>query len=649
MDPVTAKLMSAAGAAADPVYVDDVFSTFLYEGTGADQTIANGIDLSGEGGMVWIKNRESSDDHYVFDTERGATKYIFTNSSQQEYDISTTLKSFTSTGFTLGLYDGVNRNNTGVCSWTFRKCPGFFDVVTYTGNGSHRDISHSLGSEPGSIWIKRTDSSESWVVYHRSLDSGGGSGATAHFAKLELESSGEQFGGTLLWSSSGGGEDHTASTFHVSSHSSVNANGGSFVAYIFAHNDQSFGDDGDEAIIKCGSYTGNGTSGSSVNNIDLGFEPQWVLIKKTSGSGNWLLFDTMRGFTTVGVLDEYLYANSSAAGADHQYGGPTATGFQVEGTDGDANGNGSSYIYMAIRRPHKPPEAGTDVFALDTSDNTRTNGMEFNAGFAVDWYFYASATGNGNRFFSHRLASGRELNINSSSNDSGATTSEMDSTDGCHNGSLADGGFIARMWKRAPGFCDVVDYLGNAIDRSVEHNLGVVPEMIIVKNRQAFKKWFVYHKEMTTTHAVYWNDNDAEFSTTVWYTDPVASVFYVSSGSDLNNSGDSHVALLFATLDGISKVGSYSGTGNDLNIDCGFTAGARFVMIKRIDGSGHWHQFDTEQGINSSDEPFLLLNGTTRTTGQDYIDPLNAGFTITSAAPDDINASGGTYIFLAIA
>ena len=639
MDPVTAKLMSAAGAAAEPVYVDDVFSIDLWVGnTVSPRKITNGIDLAGEGGMVWGKRRSVSSSHAIADTENGVNKNLFPDSNDALVDRGTgggSVTQFHSDGFSIGLASNlINVNGQTACSWTFRKSPGFFDIVTYTGTGSSgKTVSHSLGSSPGSIWVKRLDSADNWAVFHRSIGTSG---------IVELNNADATNPNSNIYTGV------SSTNFTLGSDGSVNSSGGSYVAYVFAHDDQSFGDGGDEAIIKCGSYTGTGSAGLSIN---VGFEPQWLLIKRTENSGDgWGIYDNMRGIVSGGD-DRILRANTSDSEDNVSFNALqlTSQGFNFEDNDTSINASSAEYIYIAIRRSHKPPEAGTDVFALDTSDNTRTNNMEFNAGFAVDWYFYASATGNGNRFFSHRLASGRELNINSSTNDSGATTSEMDSTTGCHNGSLADSGFIARMWKRAPGFCDVVNYTGNAIDRSVEHNLGVVPEMMIVKNRQAFKKWFVYHKEMTTTHAVYWNDNDAEFSTSVWYTDPVASVFYVSSGSDLNNSGDYHIALLFATLDGISKVGSYSGTGNDLNVDCGFTAGARFVMIKRIDGYGHWHQFDTEQGINSNDEPFLLLNGTTRTTGQDYIDPLNAGFTITSAAPDDINASGGTYIFLAIA
>ena len=105
------------------------------------------------------------------------------------------------------------------------KQAGFFDVVTYTGDGAtDRDIAHGLGSEPGMIIIKRTDSAESWIVYHRSAE-----GTGTYWSKLELESTGTEYGGTRLWGS-GTGEDHTSTTFHVSNSASVNASGGTFVA-----------------------------------------------------------------------------------------------------------------------------------------------------------------------------------------------------------------------------------------------------------------------------------------------------------------------------------------------------------------------------------------------------------------------------------
>ena len=107
---------------------------------------------------------------------------------------------------------------------------------------------------------------------------------------------------------------------------------------------------------------------------------------------------------------------------------------------------------------------------------------------------------------------------------------------------------------------------------------------------------------------------------------------------------------MFATLPGISKVGSYSGTGNAINVDCGFTSGARYILIKRKDAAGDWFVWDTARGIVSGNDPYKLLNtNAAEVTSTDYIDPLNSGFTVTSSAPAALNTSGGTYIFLAIA
>ena len=110
------------------------------------------------------------------------------------------------------------------------------------------------------------------------------------------------------------------------------------------------------------------------------------------------------------------------------------------------------------------------------------------------------------------------------------------------------------------------------------------------------------------------------------------------------------VAYLFATLAGVSKVGSYTGNGTTQTINCGFTAGARFVMIKRTDSTGDWYVWDSARGIVAGDDPYLLLNSTAaEVTNTDYVDTAASGFEISSTAPAAINANGGSFIFLAIA
>jgi hypothetical protein len=109
------------------------------------------------------------------------------------------------------------------------------------------------------------------------------------------------------------------------------------------------------------------------------------------------------------------------------------------------------------------------------------------------------------------------------------------------------------------------------------------------------------------------------------------------------------VAYLFATCPGVSKVGSYTGTSASQVINCGFTAGARFVLIKRTDSTGDWYVYDTARGMVSGTDPYLLLNNTAAEVNVNYVFTSSTGFTIQAAAPAAINASGGTFIFLAIA
>ena len=123
-------------------------------------------------------------------------------------------------------------------------------------------------------------------------------------------------------------------------------------------------------------------------------------------------------------------------------------------------------------------------------------------------------------------------------------------------------------------------------------------------------------------------------------------------GDDTRSNGSTFefVAFLFATCPGVSKVGSYTGTGTTKQIECGFTAGARFIMIKRTDSTGDWYVWNSASGISAGNDPYILWNSdAAEVTNTDYIDTYNAGFEISSTAPAAINDSGGSYIFLAIA
>jgi len=212
--------------------------------------------------------------------------------------------------------------------------------------------------------------------------------------------------------------------------------------------------------------------------------------------------------------------------------------------------------------------------------------------------------------------------------------------------------YINYLFDRAPGFMDVVCYTGTGANTTFNHNLGVVPEMIIVKDRSNARAWAVYSSALGNTKYLFLNATDAEATaSSVWNnTTPTSSVFTVGTAAFINNSTETYVAYLFATLAGISKVGSYTGTGTTQVINCGFTAGSRFVMIKRTDSTGDWYYWDSARGIVAGNDPYLLMNSAAaEVTSTDYIDTANSGFEISSTAPAAINANGGTFIFYAIA
>jgi hypothetical protein len=610
----------------------------------------------GQGGLVWFKNRSVGWEHSLFDTERGVQMMLQTPGTQGQYDRiasgdNDTLSHFNNNGFTVESLGAVNGNGNDMVSWTFRKAPGFFDVVTYTGTGSARTIAHNLGSVPGMIIVKViAGGSDDWFVYHRALGD----------QRIKLNKS-DGASATSVWNNTA----PTSSVFSVGTDGGVNGSGETYVAYIFAHDDAQFGTDGDESIINCGSYTGVGGVGPSLN---LGFEPQWVMIKNTSTGNmwsNWCVFDNMRGVATGGV-DVMLQANTSTQeGGSYTYATNNLVDFTATGLSIDADGsqetavnqNGDNFIYMAIRRSHKPSESGTEVFAIDYGNSSSSTPC-FDSGFPVDFAFkqptYASS-GNNPRAYSrlqgtqmlytpHNYAEGTEGNAT------------WDSMSGFYKG---DGSAaIAWMFKRAPGFMDVVAYSGTGSIANHSHNLTVIPEMMIVKCRNSSEHWRVYAAPVGATKALQLNSTSETNTADIYWNDtaPTSSVFTVGNYNGVNGSGNTYVNYLFATLPGISKVGSYTGTGSAINVDCGFTNGARFVLIKCTDYIFNpsvptdWFVWDTLRGIVSGNDPYLVLNTTAaQVTNTDYIDPLSTGFTVTSSAPPALNASGNTYIFLAIA
>jgi len=222
MSPIQQMLLGV-GAVATKTYVDDIFSTFLYAGTGSARSINNGINLSGEGGMVWTKTRTGTHWHMVSDTARGVHKAIYTNSNIAEQNDSTKLTAFNADGFSLGTDTDGNASGQDFASWTFRKASGFFDVVTWTGNGAvgGRNINHSLSSIPGCVIVKCTSESQDWAVYHRGVGTSG-----KYLSLNDTDAATTDFN---VWNN-----NPTSTYFSIGSSDKVNKNNATYVAYLFA-------------------------------------------------------------------------------------------------------------------------------------------------------------------------------------------------------------------------------------------------------------------------------------------------------------------------------------------------------------------------------------------------------------------------------
>lgn len=637
---LTTKLLAASGGVSQ-LFAEDCFACHTYTGNGSTQTITNGIDLAGKGGMVWSKRRDTGTEppgyanhHTIFDTARTLDKALGTNDTYAEYTGSI-FSSFNSNGYTLS--GTSNPNNTSpsagsYVSWTFRKSAKFFDVVTYTGNATNRTISHSLGQAPGMIAVKRTDVAGSWMVYHRSL---------ANTDNLVLNTTAASATNATAWNST----TATSSVFSLGTHADVNTNAATYVAYLFAH------DTSAEGLIQCGSFTSD--AGGVFPAVTLGWEPQYVLVKASGAVSDWEVYDASRGFTASGNIAK-LRANLSSAETANTGGmTPTATGFSG-GNFGLVN---TAFIYAAIRRPNKPPTVGTQVYNAIARTGTGAAATVTGVGFAPDAVMVAERTravqAKTSLFDRLRGAKTAVWTNETTAEDTTLTTSVTEyGMDGVAVGAssfvnTSAATYINHFFKRAPGVLDQICFTGTGANKTEAHNLTVAPELWLVKGRSGATQWVWGSTLLAATEKIVMPTPAGKVTdTTAWNsTYPTASVLSLGTAAAVNTSAATYTAYLWATKAGISKVFSYTGNGSSQNIDCGFTTGARFVMIVRTDTGGDFFLWDIVRGIIAGNDPHLSLNTTAaEVTTDDSIDSDTSGFIVNQLAATNINVSAGTYI-----
>jgi hypothetical protein len=425
-------------------------------------------------------------------------------------------------------------------------------------------------------------------------------------------------------------------------------------------------------MIQCGSFTTDGSGNATVN---LGWEPQYVLIRKSAEVDNWYVYDSSRNWSVSGysVLNPNL-PNAEDTGVSAANVVPNANGFAVGNNFAGAT---KTYIYLAIRRPNKPPTSGTQVYNAIARTGTGAAATVTGVGFAPDCVLVKSRSNAITTVAFDKLRGvNRRLdtaNVNSEVTETGAVkTFEMD---GVTTGDASELNqntltYINHFFKRAPGVFDVVCYTGVVGDLSVKHNLGVRPEFLIIKPRNYTAAWTCWHSGLgegtaTTKPTIRLSAAAGTLAASADIVSLSATDFIVGDArTSTNNTGVSgtYVAYLFATKAGISFVGSYTGNGGTADsagtsqtINCGFTAGSRFVMIKCTSHASDWVVVDTTRGLVAANDPTLSLNTTAaEVTGQDLLDPNNSGFVVNqlgSAAGTsaNFNVTGRTYIVLSFA
>jgi len=316
----------------------DYFNTKLYTGNGTDNHAITGVGFQPD--WVWLKARNQADYHYSLDAVRGVTKCIFQNDTSAESTFADSLKSFDSDGFTLGTSGDLNASSQTMASWNWKangagssntdgsitstvsaNTTSGFSIVKWTGNStSGATVGHGLGVVPKMIIVKTTARTGNWVTYHHTL------GATKY---LELNNTGAVGTSTAAWNDT----SPTSSVFSLGSWSNTNDNGYGMIAYCFAEK---------TGYSKFGSYVGNNNADGTF--VYTGFKPAWIMIKQTSDTNQWFIFDNKRNTFNPETL--YIQANTSDGDNAFTSLDFTSNGFKF--LTSNAAFNNGSYIYMAF-------------------------------------------------------------------------------------------------------------------------------------------------------------------------------------------------------------------------------------------------------------------------------------------------------------
>lgn len=577
--------------------------------------------------LLWVKGLAATD-HTIMDTARAVWSPVEPTVSQPLTPAATTGATPDTTGvsalrygsFTAHASSKLNTSGASYVAYAFKETAEVFDIVTYTGNSiAARAIPHNLTVTPGLVIVKAITAGSNWAVYHSSA-----------------------VGDLFLNTTAVPAASHTtitavsASTFTVGNGVTVNQSGTAYVAYAWA----ATSDD-------C--QTGSCSSGTAVVTP---WEPMLVLFKRTDAAGDWIMMDNMQGCyqSTTDKVWKANLTNAQLTGTEH--GRINADGFVVALT--------GTFVYLAVKQRRVQPLFGKQVFNAVARTGTNAAARVTGVGFAPDSVhstYRAADIGigtqvydrlNSNEHYVKTAAVGPQIQLTPS-----ITSFDSDgmSLAGA-NINVTARTYIDRFFKRAPGFFDITLDTGTGIKKSVPHQLATGAQLMMRICLDAAIPWTCYVRDLGGGKNLILNSNAAAGTDTNRWdnAEPDQHVFFIGADAVTNQSGVRYLTYLFASCPGVSSTGLYAGDGtSSQNLSCGFAAGARYIMIKRVDAAGDWYFWDSVRGITAGNDPHLSLNTTLAEVASDNsVDQYNLGFTVNQNATTNLNAATGIYLYLAI-
>ena len=299
------------------------FQTKLYTGNGSTQSITLDGDEDMQPDFLWIKDRDNATSHQLVDVVRGSDEVLCADESYALTTDSNRVSSLDADGFSVGSNSNVNTDTANIVSWCWKEsATAGFDIISYTGDGSDRDLSHSLSASPEFIIIKQRSGSQDWSTQSTAL-------GLANYVILNDTNASAGTSGALV-------DAVSSSTISVDDNSYVNGNTSTYIGYLWRSV---------QGFSAMGKYTGNGNADGAF--VYTGFKPAMVIQKMSSSAGySWHIFDNKRD--TYNPIDKRLFPDATDGDSTSTNVDFLSNGFKFRSTATGYNGSGNTFIYMAF-------------------------------------------------------------------------------------------------------------------------------------------------------------------------------------------------------------------------------------------------------------------------------------------------------------